>query len=281
VASAHPVLQLAGATVVRNGVAILDRISLTVRAGEHTAILGPNGAGKTTLINMLTLEAYPLAADDGQPEPLQVFGRARWNVFELRARLGIVTSDLHQRFVAGNSCGPISGEDAVISGFFATHGFLRGLAVSAEMREAAAQALAAVDAAHLGAKRLDEMSTGEARRVVIARALVTEPAALVLDEPTAALDLVARRKFLETIRRIARRGTTIVLVTHHVEEIIPEVEHVVLLKNGRVAADGAKAAVLTAEQLSDVFDAPVALEKRDGYYSSSVRLDRECGLDES
>ena len=121
-----PVLQLTNATVVRNGAAVLDAMSLTVRSGEHTAILGPNGSGKTTLINLLTLDAYPMASANGQPPAVQVFGRSRWNVFELRSQLGIVTADLHQRFVAGNCTGQISGEDAVVSGFFATQGFLRG-----------------------------------------------------------------------------------------------------------------------------------------------------------
>ena len=267
-----PVLELTNATVVRNGTPILDGVTLTVQAGKHTAILGPNGAGKTTLINLLTLHAYPLARGDGHPPAVRVFGRSQWNVSELRTELGIVTSDLHQRFVGGNCAGQIVGTDAVVSGFFATQGFLRGYPVTDAMREAARRALADVDAAHLGAKPLDEMSTGEARRVLIARALVTRPQALVLDEPTTALDIVARRKFLESIRRIARQGTTIVLITHHVEEIIPEVEHVVLLSRGRIAADGPKASVLTSTSLSTVYEATVTLSTQDGYYSSNIEL---------
>jgi len=265
-----PVLQLTNATVVRGGRPVLDAISLTVRAGGHTAILGPNGSGKTTLINLLTLDAYPLAPQNGQPPPVQVFGRSRWNVFELRSQLGIVTADLHQRFVAGNCTGQINGEDAVVSGFFATQGFLRGQPVTASMREEAMAALADVDAAHLGRKALGEMSTGEARRVLIARSLVTRPQALVLDEPTAALDVVARRRFLDVVRRIAQQGTTIVLVTHHVEEVFPEIEHVVLLQRGRVAADGSKAAVLTSAQLSAVFEAPITMSQAEGYYHPRV-----------
>jgi iron complex transport system ATP-binding protein len=264
------VLQLSNATVVRNGRPILDSATLAVRAGQHTAILGPNGSGKTTLINLLTLDAYPRAPPKGQPPPVQVFGRSRWNVFELRSQLGIVTADLHQRFVAGNSAGQISAVEAVVSGFFATQGFLRGLHVSALMHDAALRALEAVDAAHLADKRLDEMSTGEARRVLIARSLVTAPRALVLDEPTAALDVVARRRFLDIVRRIAQQGTTIVLVTHHVEEIIPEVDHVVLLRNGRVAADGPKADVLTGRCLSDLFEAEMIVTGEDGYYRADV-----------
>jgi len=139
-----------------------------------------------------------------------------------------------------------------------------------EMRRLAAATLARLDAAHLAERRLDEMSTGEARRVLIARALVTGPRALVLDEPTSGLDLVARGRFLESVRRVARDGTTIVLVTHHVEEIVPEINRVVLLQRGRVAAAGSKAEMLTSERLSAIFGAPIALERRDGYYSAST-----------
>ena len=177
--------------------------------------------------------------------PVQIFGNTTWNVFELRSQLGIVTTDLHHRFVNGNAAGSISGVQAVLSGFFATQGFVNDESLTEEMHEKATDALRRLEADHLGAKPLDEMSTGEARRVLIARALVSEPKALVLDEPTAGLDLVARHRFLKLVSRIAREGTTVVLVTHHVEEIIPEIEHVVLLKRGQVAFAGPKSSILT------------------------------------
>jgi iron complex transport system ATP-binding protein len=269
--SDYPVLQLTDATVVKNGVRILDGLTLTIRSGEHTAIVGPNGAGKSTLINVLTEQDHALApegGDDPDPRvpPVQIFGDARWNVFELRSRLGIITSDLHQRFVHGNSAGSISGERAVLSGFFATQGFVDDKMVTDAMREKAADALERMEAAHLVGKVLDEMSTGEARRVLIARALVTEPLALILDEPTTGLDVVARHRFLKLVSRIARGGTTIVLVTHHVEEIIPEIEHVILLKSGRIACAGPKRSVLTPAQLSAVYGAAIGLQEVEGYY---------------
>jgi iron complex transport system ATP-binding protein len=255
----QPVLKLTDATVVKNGKAVLDRLSLTICAGQHTAILGPNGAGKTSLINLLTCQDAAVASD-GIP-PVEIFGGSRWNIFELRPRIGVVSQELHHRFVNGNSEGYIAGEDAVLSGMLGTYGIVRKDAVTESMRLRSAEALERVGALHLRAKRLNEMSTGEARRVLIARALVTSPQALVLDEPTAGLDLVARQRFLEHVRVIARTGTTVVLVTHHVEDIIPEIEQVVLLKNGCVVRAGDKRSILTAANLSALFDASITLDE--------------------
>jgi iron complex transport system ATP-binding protein len=200
-----------------------------------------------------------------------VFGRDRWNVFELRSQMGIVSADVHDRFVHGNSNGTITGLDAVLSGFFASQGVFAYQRVSDAMRRQATAALESIDAAHLAAATLDTMSTGEARRVLIARALVHKPQALVLDEPTRGLDLVARHHFMERVRGIAQRGTTILLVTHHVDEIVPEIARVILLRRGRIARDGIKADVLTAPHLSHAFDAPLSVDETDGYFH--VRVD--------
>src|SRR5262245_61463146 len=134
------------------------------------------------------------------------------------------------------------------------------------MRAAAAGALELMGVTHLADATLDAVSTGEARRVLIARALVHEPKALVLDEPTRGLDLVARHQFMERIRAIARRGVTLILVTHHAEEIIPEIDRVILLRRGRIAFDGSKADVLTAPRLTEVFESAVTVDDSDGYY---------------
>jgi iron complex transport system ATP-binding protein len=265
-----PLLELNDASVVLGGTRVLDRLTLSIAAGEHTAILGPNGAGKSTFIKLLTLQQYPLATN-GEASPIRVMGQDRWDVFALRSKLGIVSADLHDRFVHGNSSGVVTGLDAVVSGFFATQGVFRHHVVTDAMRGQAVEALARIGADHLARATLDTMSTGEARRVLIARALVHRPAALVLDEPTRGLDLVARHAFMERVRAIAREGTTILLVTHHAEEIIPEIERVVLLRRGRIAADGAKAEVLTAECLTHAFDAPLSVEQRDGFFHVRVQ----------
>ena len=266
-------LELNDASVVLGGARILDRLTLSIPVGEHTAILGANGAGKSTLIKLLTLQLYPAVEDperDGAASPIRIFGQDRWNVFELRSRLGIVSADLHDRFVHGNSNGVVTGLDAVVSGFFSTHGLFGHQQVTAAMRREAMTALERVDAGRLARATLDTMSTGEARRVLIARALVHHPAALVLDEPTRGLDLVSRHHFMERVRAVAREGTTILLVTHHVDEIIPEIARVILLRRGAIARDGAKADVLTGEHLSHAFDAPLIAEQSGGYFHVRV-----------
>jgi iron complex transport system ATP-binding protein len=270
-----PLLELKNASVVLGGVRVLDRLSLTIPVGEHTAILGPNGAGKSTFIKLLTLQLYPAVEDASGPfagmPAIRVFGQDRWDVFQLRSRLGIVSADLHDRFVHGNSNGVLTGLDAVVSGFFATHGVFAHQRVTDAMRRQAMDALERIEAGALARATLDTMSTGEARRVLIARALVHRPVALVLDEPTRGLDLVSRHHFMERVRSIARQGTTILLVTHHVDEIVPEIERVILLRRGRIASDGLKPDVLTPTHLSHAFDAPLAVDQTDGYFH--VRVD--------
>jgi iron complex transport system ATP-binding protein len=261
----EPVLELSGATVVRGERRVLHDLTLSIAAGEHTAILGPNGAGKSAFVRLLTHEDRPLSVQGAAP-PIRVFGSDRWDVFDLRAQLGIVSSDLHFRFVFGNNEGRVRAEAAVLSGFLATQGILRYGAVTADMRRRASDALERMGVAHLAKRHLDEMSSGEARRVLLARALVTAPRALVLDEPTTGLDLIARHAFMERVREIAREGTTLILITHHIEEIVPEIGRVLLLGDGRIVASGAKASVLTAESLSGLFDGPVAIDEERGYY---------------
>jgi iron complex transport system ATP-binding protein len=261
----EPVLELVNATVVKDDRRVLDSVNLTIRQGEHTAIVGPNGAGKSILVSLLTQEQRPMAPANGTP-PVRVFGRDNWDLFELRAQLGIVSSVLHHHLVSGNSEGSITAEAAVISAFLSSYGILRYGVVTDGMRQRAAAALEAAGAAHLADRTLDEMSSGEARRVLLARALVTSPRALVLDEPTTGLDLVARHTFMETVRRLARTGTTIVLVTHHIDEIVPEIERVVFLRDGRILADGSTSANLTADRLSGLFDTRLAIEISGGYH---------------
>ena len=263
-----PLLQIDGATVVKGGFRLLDNLSLQIAPGEHTALLGPNGSGKSSLIKLITRRHYPLAAGDGRPK-LSLFGRDRWDIFEMRSLLGIVSADLHQKFVGA---GGLTGLEAVLSGFFAGLGLAAHHTVTAEMRGHAQDALAQVEALSFADKPMEQLSTGEARRILIARALAPQPRALLLDEPTTGLDLVARRRFLETLRRIAQRGTTILLVTHHVEEILPEIGRVVLMQSGNIFRDGPKEEILTVSNLSALYEAPVEVTEHGGWYAAQGRF---------
>jgi iron complex transport system ATP-binding protein len=266
-------LRLQQATVIKgNYQRVLDTISLSIREGEHTVILGPNGSGKSSLIKLIMRQDYPLAHADNTPAML-IYGQARWDVFALRTLLGIVSVDLHQMFLQGFAQRDIQGLDMVVSGFFASTGIFPHHEVTAAMRHQGMEALAQMEAAHLAHKSIAAMSTGEARRLLIARALVSNPRALLLDEPTTGLDLLARHHFLESLRFLARSGKTILLITHHIEEIFPEMERVILLKDGRVFRDGPKPEVLTTPQLSALYEAPILLQQDEaGYYTARVEM---------
>ncbi len=260
-----PLIELDRATVMRGLDIVLRDVSLRIEAGQHTAILGPNGCGKSTFVKLINRELYPVARRESPP--VRVLGAARWDVFSLRAQLGLISNDLHRDLVAAPD---LHGEDAVVCGFFASQRIPDHLEVEAWQREAARDALAQLDASHLATRRLDTLSSGEMRRVLIARALVHQPRALLLDEPTTGLDVVARQRFLDTLGRLARRGITLVLVTHHLEEVIPEIDRVVLLRDGGVLADGTPAGVLTPDTLSAQYGVPMQVERRGDAWALAV-----------
>lgn len=266
-----PVLELHNATAYRNDTKVMDGFTISIRRGEHTAIVGPNGSGKSTFIQLLTHRIHPVAPEDGTPA-IRVFGEDRWVVAELRKRIGIVSADLEYDIVHNLKKGRLSGRDVVVSGFFSSMQLFSHHRITAGMREKAGEALAVMGASYLSDRMFSRMSAGEERRVLIARALVTSPDVLVLDEPTTALDFVARQRCLQLIRDVARQGTTVIIVTHHIEEIIPEIAKVVLLKEGKAAFSGHKKEVLTSEHLSAVFDHPLTLGKDGDYYSVELDL---------
>jgi len=255
---AAPLLELRNVSVVRGDNLALDWVSLRIEQGEHLCILGPNGCGKSTLIKTLTRECYPIAREDAS---VRILGRDLWNVFELRSLLGIVSPDLLAACTTD-----ATGLDVVLSGFFSSTRIFPNHQPQPEHRERAEAALSRLGIAHLAKRPLAEMSSGEAKRTLIARALVHEPQTLLFDEPGNALDIAGQVELRETMRELARAGLGILLVTHHVSEIIPEIERVVLLQGGRILADGAKEEVLTDEELSHLFGVPVRLFREDGYF---------------
>lgn len=246
-------------TIYRGDRVALDRIAFSVETGEHVAILGPNGSGKSTLIKTMTRECYPYRGNG--PVRLRVMDRDTWSVSELRAMLGIVTNDL-----IASCTRHLTARDVVVSGFFSSIGLWPHHEVTPEMDRQAAAILARLEVPHLADRYLDELSSGEARRIVIARALVHEPRALVLDEPTNSLDVRSTYELREMIRRIAQDGLTVILVTHHLTDIIPEIGRVILLKDGHIVRDGSKADVLTSEALASLYGVPIEVSERGGYY---------------
>lgn len=260
-------LEIDRASVMQGDQLALDRLTLRVAAGQHTAILGPNGSGKSTLVKLVARQLYPLVRRDGSGS-VRIFGRERWNVEELRGLLGIVSPSI-QRYYTSEP--PLDVFDAVVSGFFATRGVTDRQPVTATMRERALEALAQIDAGHLSGRMMATLSSGEVQRVLIARALVHRPRALLLDEPSAGLDLASRRQLLESLRRLARAGTTLLLVTHHIEEILPEIGQVVLLREGRVLQQGSKTGLLTGRALSAAFGARVQVTQHGDYYAAALQ----------
>jgi iron complex transport system ATP-binding protein len=245
-------------SVMRGGRLALNHLHLRIAQKEHVAILGPNGCGKSTLIKTITRECYPLYAPESQ---ITIMGKQLWNVSELRLHLGIVSNDWMD--VCRTD---ITGRDVVLSGFFSSVGIFRNHHVQPEQRERAEAALADVGALHLADRTVEQMSSGEAQRILIARALVHQPQTLVFDEPTNSLDLLMQRELRETMRRLAQSGVGIVLVTHQTADIIPEIERVVLMRDGQVMNDGRKEEMLTEEKLSALFGFPALIQHRDGYY---------------
>lgn len=258
-----PVLQFNEVTAYRNNTKVMDQFSMTINQQEHTAIVGPNGSGKSTFIQLLTHQLHPLA-NEGNTPPIRIFGKDRWIVSELRKQIGIVSDDLEGEIMHNLNHGRLRGREVVLTGFFSSMQLFGHHRITDKMRQRADRTLASMDAHHLKNRRFNRMSAGEARRVLIARALVTSPEVLVLDEPTTALDLVARERCLQRIRDIARRDTTVIIVTHHLEEVLPEITNVILLKEGRAVFSGPKKEVLTSENLSSVYDHPLELYFRNG-----------------
>ncbi len=253
-----PFLELTHVNVARGDNVVLHDINLSVNTGEHIAILGPNGCGKSTLIKTITCECYPIV----QPETrVSIFGRERWDLTELKKRLGVVSAEL-----PGKPTLHTTGRDAVLTGFFSSSTLWPNLTVTAAMRERADEVLEQIDAVNLVNKPVGEMSAGQQRRIMIGRALVGSSQMLLLDEPSNALDISAQRELRNLLRKLAQQGTGILLITHHIADIIPEIDRILLLREGRIIGDGPKAALLTAPTLSDLFQTEVQLTVKDGFH---------------
>ena len=244
-------LELCAVNVARGERVVLHDVNLTVKTGEHVAILGPNGCGKSTLIMAMTCQVYPIVQAQMR---VRIFGRERWDLTELRRHFGVVGAEL-----PGERTAVTTGLDAVTAGFFSASTLWPNLHVTPEMRARSWEALERMEATRLANQLVGEMSAGEKRRIVIARALVHRPNQLLRDEPSNALDLAAQRELRQTMRRLAQEGTGLVLVTHHLGDILPEIERVILMRSGRIVGDGPRKDLLTETRLSELFGAPVRI----------------------
>lgn len=245
--------------------AVLHDIHLQIAQGEHTVILGANGSGKSTLMKLFSNDIYPSSKT---PYTKKLFGQENWNIWELKEHLGIITNDLHADFASQAKLA--TGLEVVLSGFFGTLGLFGHLDISTAQRQKAEEAMALLEIAYLHDTPVRQMSTGQLRRCIIARAMVYRPQALLLDEPTSGLDIKAQLEFVSLIQRLSEQ-TTIILITHHVEEIFPQVKHVILLKEGRIYKQGDKASVLRSRYLSDIFDINLKMDVVEGRYSLQKR----------
>jgi iron complex transport system ATP-binding protein len=259
-ASAPEFLEMRAVNVARGERVVLHDMNLGIRAGEHVAILGPNGCGKSTLILTMTCQIYPMVKPGMH---VRIFGRERWDLTELRKHFGVVGTDL-----PGERTAVTTGMDAVIAGFFSASTIWPNLHVTTEMRARAAEALERIEASHLAAQLVGTMSAGEKRRILIARALVHRPRQLLLDEPSNALDLAAQRGLRETLRRLAQEGTGLVLVTHHLGDILPEIQRIILMRGGRIVGDGPRQELLTEARLSELFHTPVRIGRDEEWLHS-------------
>lgn len=265
--SSDSFLSLRNVNVARGNRIILHDINLSIRAGEHLAILGPNGCGKSTLILTLCCQLYPLVRPGME---LRIFGRERWDLHELRKHFGVVAAGITGNDLPGERTAVTTALDAVIAGFFSASSLWPNLAekVTDEMRARAHEALAHSEASHLAAQLVGEMSAGEKRRILIARALVHRPLQLLLDEPSNALDLAAQRELRETMRHLMNSGTGLILVTHHLSDIPPEIDRILFMSKGRIVADGSRSELLTEERLSNLFRAPVRIGRDEQWLHS-------------
>lgn len=255
----EPALELRNVSVVRDGRRIIDRVSLDIAEGENVAIIGLNGSGKTTLLKLLRGDVF--AYDDDEPYSMRIFGEEHWNVNRLRQRMGVVSMDLQDRF------GPLTTVREVIgSGFFGSLDIFRNMEVTPAMEERILYRATEMGIDHLLGRRVEGLSLGEMRRALIARALVTDPSMLILDEPMTGLDIVMKSLFRRMFDILADTGVNIIMITHDLTDIPLSLERVIMIRGGRIFKDGRKEDLLTSENVSELYGAAIAVESTAGIY---------------
>ena len=247
-------LELRNVSIVRDGNYILKSVDLDIYKGENVAVIGPNGSGKTTLIKLLRGDIRPYY-DEENPATFRIFGMDRWNLFDVRSRMGVVSMDLQQQFHDDTKvC------EVICSGFFNSLDVFRNQTVTEEMNRASYESAVALGIDDIYDREIQNLSLGEMRRALIARALVTKPDLLVLDEPMTGLDIVMKSKFRSMFDILIDAGVSIVMITHELTDIPESVKRVVMVKDGRIFADGPKGELLTSEKVSELFGEPIEVQ---------------------
>jgi len=250
-------------SVFRNDTEVFKGLSLEIDFGCNTAIIGPNGSGKTTLLKLISRDIYPVEIKGSY---LKLFGRDKWNVFELRSEMGIISSDLPKNFNTQTT-----GLNVILSGcvsglFIDSVSFIKE-----DLKKKATDIMDSLSVLNLSRRPFASMSTGQQSRFLLGRALINNPHTLLLDEPTTGLDLKACFKYLEIIRNLIRNNKTVILVTHHIHEIPPEITRVIFLKDGKITGDGLKKEMLTDKKLSKLYDISVSVLEENEYYLAIPR----------
>ena len=254
------ILELKNIHTYVGNIKVFNGLSLNLHAGANTVILGPNGSGKTTLLRLLTRDLYPVASDDSL---FRLFGRESWNVWELRSRLGIVSHNLQN-----NIPDFATGREVILSGFYSSLGIWPNHEFTDEQEKTASEIMSQLGLDLLSGREFSQLSTGEQRRFLLGRALVNDPDVLVLDEPTAGMDIKAAFQFINIMRSFMKNGKTVIIVTHRIYEITPEISNVVLLKEGNVFAEGKKKEIIKSELLTRLYDIPVSIVQQNGFYQA-------------
>jgi iron complex transport system ATP-binding protein len=259
-ATTQAIVEIQHATVYRGDTCVFSDFSFALHEGEHAAILGPNGAGKSTLLKLLSGEVHAMPKDDTR---WALFGEERWNVWDVRKQIGIVSHDLQRDYLI---CA--EGLNVILSGFYASNDTYAHQEFSKTQMTRAYEVMQELGVMDLSGRRFGHLSTGEQRRFLLGRALVHDPPVLVFDEPTSGLDPKACFQYLDLLRTQINKGKTVLLVTHHLHEIPPEIERVIFLKQGNIVADGPKSKLLTSEQVSRLFDSQISLVQANGWYQA-------------
>ena len=253
-------LEMAGVSIIRDGKKVLDSIDLTIEQNESVAIIGCNGSGKTTLIKLLRGEIHPFY-NERSPAVMKIFGEPNWNIFDVRNKMGIVSMDLQGQFGDDTTV-----SEVIISGFFGSLDVFRNMTVTEEMRAKANDAAVMMGIDDLLDRTIDGLSLGEMRRALIARALVTDPSTLVMDEPMTGLDIVMASKFRTMFDILIDAGVSLVIVTHSLEDIPERINRIIMMKDGRIFADGDKSSLLTSETMSELYNDDIKVKYDNGNY---------------